>query len=245
MQERGKESLLTTEERLIKLPAVVAKDPYVDYENMWVRENYHGQEDYEVPSPPSPIPRGAGRILNIRVDLSYPQDVLEAEIKAALQRAMERRGDLRQRGVLPPRPQRLHVSKLDFYLQVFDRHEMGEPYRGIAHALNKPKSTIQYAHIEAKRLVGGPARRDARPRAMAQGFPKIHTFNPTRHLKKCLTCREAETFDQYCAQTKDYATYYLWSKPEPYYGPVVGREIEQPEVPDTFDDSDNPNDSSD
>lgn len=136
-----------------------------------------------------------GRVIHLEVDLDYPQDVIEAEIHLALQAAKEHRRNLEEQGRMNKRPERLRLDKVDFYLQVFDRAEGGEPYRTIAVELNKPKSTIQSAHVAAIRLVGS-GRGLNKPKE--KGPAAREPFNFERHIAECATCKAAEGPAEYC-----------------------------------------------
>jgi len=187
------------DDQFIILPAVVAKDPFVEY-----------VEAHSDPANNSPVPEHIprrGKDLNVRIDLSYPQDLLEALVKDELKKAKESRNRLQAEGSLPnSEPERLHVGKVPFYLKVFDRHSGGEPYRTIAADLRSRKSSIQYAHFVAMRLIGGPP--SARRQTVSQGGLAVR--EPDRwirqHLQECQVCRAVNRWDEHCDGFKSFVT---------------------------------------
>lgn len=186
-------------DRFIILPAVVAKEPIDEY---W--EAHDPEDDSSVP----PDIPGPGKILNIRVDLNYPQDVLEGLIRGELRIAKARREQLQNIGALPLEPDRLHVEKVDFYLQVYDKAEAGEPYRLIARTLRRPKSSVQYAHVVAKLLIGGPPSVRSRPRTHIEGQARSSPDPATytrQHDRQCEICQAAEHYQDRCAGYRSWA----------------------------------------
>jgi hypothetical protein len=186
--------------RFIVLPAVVAKDPFEEY--------VEAHSDPENNSPvPEHIPR-RGKVLNVRIDLSYPQDLLEALVKDELKKAKENRNRLQREGLLQTAsdPERLHVEKIPFYMEVFDRHSAGEPYRTITTDLRSRKSTVQYAHVVAMRLIGGspPPQRQTDFRAAADVRNPDGWIRP--HLQQCQVCTAANHWNDHCDGFKSFVT---------------------------------------
>lgn len=188
------------DKRFIILPAVVAHDPFDEY----LEQHCDPEDNLPVPDH---IPR-RGRILNIRVDLSYPLDVLEKLILEELKVAAQRREQLHAQGVLPRDLERLHTNKIEFYLKVYDWAKAGLPYREIAQKLGSRKSTVQYAHVVAMRLIGGTKEmhKGPNPKAKQKVAPRDYT---EKHFKECATCREAEHFKDRCAGFRSWAEDHL------------------------------------
>lgn len=112
--------------------AVTAEDPYIAGE--W----YEYEDEYGDLPPDAPIP---GASLVIRVNLSYPQDVLESLIRKELRRALASRKRILDRSSHKKR--RLRTSKIEFELDVFDRCEAGQSFEQIAKDLNVKSKTIK------------------------------------------------------------------------------------------------------
>jgi len=196
MREYG--PTLSPGEDQIKLPAVVARDPYDVYFNNYVEAHYEGQEHFEVPPPPSHIPR-PGSTLDIRVDLSYPQDVLEAEIKRELCKAIRTRRNYEKRGLLPSRPQRVHLEKIGFYLKVYDQAAAGQTFRKIAKGLKKRVSTVKSAYLVACRSIFVGSQKPPKRHLPAKAPGVLHD------CEKCPVCRCAERPEDLCPVAKAYA----------------------------------------
>jgi len=123
-----KESIKTTPQGhnpLMWRPVVVATDPYDEYVR-WSLPEWDGEGTFVVPgNVPSP-----STVLDIRVDLTQdlPQNEIEGLIKIELQKAIKRRQKLQQKRGQAAKKKRRRLDQVDFYLDVFDRHEGGEPY---------------------------------------------------------------------------------------------------------------------
>lgn len=191
-------------------PAVIAEDPRDKYVEEYL-DRHAGDPALDDPSfklkIPSRIPQ-RGTVLNLGLDLSYPQDVLEGLVKEELRKALKERQRLVAKGQLPAPPKRQRLDKVDFYLEVYDRAAGGEPYRKIATALRSSRSTVQSAHVRAMRLIGAPhtKRRPARHSPTVTWKKSDPDSYITTHLRKCQICRVAEQFDQRCDGFKSWVT---------------------------------------
>jgi hypothetical protein len=185
----------------IMLPPIQANEPYERY----VTDDADDEQEVEVPAH---IPK-PGSVLDIRVDLSYPVDMLEAIIKEKLRSAKRRRSELQARGELPldREPSRIHVRKLSFYLQVFDRHSAGEPFRMIARALKQRKSTVQYAYVTAIRFIGEVpvSRCGNRPDDNAASIRNPDAWI-RHHVMTCRECKSADSWGQFCEGYRSFVT---------------------------------------
>ncbi len=180
--------------------------------NMW-RDGLALDNSEPVRPPPWVKP---GTTVVMKIDLGYPQDVLEEFIRTFLGRAIRERNASIRKGNLPGFRQRRRHDKANFYLDVFDRHEARDPYSLIARTLKKRKSTIQYAYMSARLNIGGrdvtraSRLRDGKGETYASPMDR---FDLKKHLAECSLCKVAESWHQQCQLCKDYGTYSDTTRP--------------------------------
>jgi hypothetical protein len=163
-------------------PAVIAKDPF-------------DETPYHVSKPDA--------FLDIRVDLSYPRDILEKIIADHLKTAQARRAR--------PEIERIHMQNLSSWLQVYDQANAGKTYSEIAQSLNRSKSSIQHDDMMARRLIGDTRER----RRVGMSAPVDRDAYVKGHLKGCDICRGAERFADYCDGFKSWTTDHMIPAPYP------------------------------
>jgi hypothetical protein len=166
------------------LPAVVAKDLFDD--------------EYNAECIPKP-----GMFLHIRVDLSYPRDIIEKIIADHLKTAQARRAR--------PEIERIHMQNLSSWLQVYDSANAGKSYSEIAESLQRSKSSIQHDDMMARRLIGDTRER----RRVGMSAPLDRDAYVKGHLKGCDICRGAERFADYCDGFKSWTTDHMVPAPYP------------------------------
>ena len=206
------------QDHFIFRPPVVASCPYETYAVDLVEENLDElvKEGSFKPNVPDYIP-GPGKVLDLRVDLSYPQDVLEARIKVELSKAMKNRRNYQRKSLFPPAPQRRRLDKVNFYLRVFDLAEKGETFGKIAKALNRRVSTVKSVFLAVRRNIfgfrpvfqtttssGAIASPENGSAPSKQELP-LADFDPAKHISQCSVCKKAQTFKGMCIRTRMYA----------------------------------------
>lgn len=167
-------------------PAVLARDP--------------GQDFYDDTGEPHPT-LGPAEVLNFRVDLKYPVDVLvallEGEIKKVLKRHHRVVETVRQRKGLPPLKKKRHRwDKTSFYIKVFDQASEGKTFREIARSLKQPASTVKSAFLIIRRSIFELAPIAKEKTESSQLIPSkkdvvLTNFDPDKHYIMCQTCRNA------------------------------------------------------
>ncbi|MEK6641008.1 MAG: hypothetical protein AABZ17_10110 [Nitrospirota bacterium] len=180
-------------------PAVLARDP--------------GQDYYDVIGEPHPT-LGPAEVLDVRVDLEYPIDVLvalvEGEIKKVLKRHHKVKENFRQQKGLPPlKKKRNRLDKSSFYIKVFDQVSEGKTFEGIARALKQPLSTVKSAFLIIRRSIYEPVPFSKEKTEGDQLIPSkkdvvLTNFDPEKHSATCHTCMDATTFDEMCTKAKVY-----------------------------------------
>lgn len=164
--------------------AVFAEDPYI------TKEWYEYEAEYGGLPPEAPF---QGTWLDIRVNLSYPKDVLESLISKELGKALA--GRKRKQKQLLGKNSRLRTSTVAFELKVFDRCEAGQTFEDIAKELNvKTKSlkgrlsTVRSAYLAACRKIQAET-----------GQPIQTAPSDSKHFyDTCPICSIASKTDQFC-----------------------------------------------
>jgi len=154
--------------------------------------------------------RGAGRepqyreTLELKVDLSYPQDVLEEIIKKEVRNAKAERlmfeSNLQER---------VHLDKTEFQLKVFDLAFDNRTFKEIAASLHRSVSTVKSALLSVKRKITSIRPVGEAPPDSSQVIPtkkelSLSGFNPDEHCAQCPICKKASTEDYMCEQAKLY-----------------------------------------
>ena len=184
------------QDHFIFSPPVVASCPYETYAENLVEQNLdilENEGSFEV-NVPDYIP-GAGKVLDLRVDLSYPQDVLEAKIKVELSKAMKKRRKYQQKGLLPPTSQRQRLDKVDFQLAVFDLVEAGKRFDEVARLLDVRTRTLK-GRLQTVRSAYIAARRKVLGLVENQAGELDHVY------EECPVCSDARHPDHFCPRGK-------------------------------------------
>jgi len=182
-------------------PAVIASEPF----DKWEKEQVEGWDGTDqVIEVPDHIP-GPGTVLNIQVDLSYPQDVIEAEIEREVRQAKDSREKLQETGLLPPRPQRLRLDRIDIQLKVYDLAKAGKTFKEIHIETHRPVSTVKSDLLAASKKIASlviPAL--SPPRVSKESLPLVD-FDQDNHTSKCPQCSAAKRLEDMCGPAKCYA----------------------------------------
>jgi hypothetical protein len=181
-------------------PAVIGTEPFDQWSEEQT-EQWDGTE--QVVEVPSDIP-WPGTVLNIRVDLSYPQDVIEAEINRQVRKAKDRRQELEDQGLLPGRPERLRLDKINFQLKVYDLAKAGKTFREIHDETNRPVSSVKSALLAVSSKIASlviPA--ILPPRVSKESLPLLG-FDSNAHISHCPQCRSANMLEEMCDLAKRY-----------------------------------------
>ena len=186
------------DDRYLWKPAVSAWDPHKKFCDDYVDLYYDGDESFEIPVPENIPPRGT--VLKLVVDLSYPQDILEALIKKELETAMQRRQREIDKGSLTIGQKRNHPNKVDKQLEVYDLVKSGKDFKETAIALGLrgktvkgPVNTVRSAFFVIRRKILG-VNNDKSPIA----------FEPEAHCLDCKVCQIATTPERLCEEAKRY-----------------------------------------
>lgn len=183
---------------IFRLP-VETWDPDEVQEGMWIEANLEEfEEKGTLPRPPSLKP--TGRFLMIRVNLSYPQDVLEEVIKLELNKAKRKRLTQRRKESNGSGKSRHRLDKSTLQLQIFDHITEGEKFTDIASKLKKPVSTVKSLYLAVSRKIFNPSV----PKLGHKDVPLVD-FDPETHVQKCSTCQSARSFEKMCKLAQTYA----------------------------------------
>jgi hypothetical protein len=157
-------------------------------------------------------------VLELKVDLSYPMDIIEEAVKAEVRRAHKERTELdATRGV--GQLKRIRWDKNDFQLKVYDLTKEDKTFSEIAGKLRKPVSTVKSALLVVQRKINSvrPIGEQLPPQT-ENGLPSkydlpIAGFDPEDHVSRCQICSKAKTPENYCPQAQaymnqDYASQY-------------------------------------
>jgi hypothetical protein len=149
-------------------------------------------------------------ILEMKIDLSYPMDILEEAIRAEVRKAKIERARLQAAsGVLA---KRTRLDKTDFQLKVYDLAKEAKTFTEIRDIIRKPLSTIKSAFLVAKLNINNvkpieeelPPSTDETKLPTKKGLP-IVGFDPEEHSLRCSVCRQANDYDKMCGQAKAFA----------------------------------------
>lgn len=184
-------------------PAVVAEDPAEKYFQS-TGGDLHSTLD-------------RGEVLDLRIDLSYPIDVLVVLIESEIKRVISGKKNLREaihrkNGHPPPKSSRQRMDKIGFYLRVYDQTETGKSFSEVARTLKRPLSTVKSAFLRISKEILGLRPMDKDSGEGGRKDPPITRkktilarFEPESHLMECTTCKEAKTFEDMCAKAQHYA----------------------------------------
>lgn len=182
-------------------PAVLARDPAQDY--------------YDATGEPHPT-MGPAEVLDVRLDLKYPTDVLvalvEGEIKRVLNRYSRVVQNIRQRKGLPTLKKKRHrLDKSAFYIKVYDLASEGATFVQIAKRLGEPLSTVKSAFLRIRRSIfelSSQTESDTHSSSapLTKKTVVLAGFDPEVHTVTCSTCKAATTFDEMCNKAKSYTS---------------------------------------
>ena len=182
-------------------PAVTASEPFDE----WAEEQVAGWDGTDgVVEVPDRIPR-PGTVLNIQADLSYPQDVIEAEIKKAVRKAKDRRRALERQGLLPSRPKRLRLGASKFQLKVYDLAKAGKTFQAIHVATNRPVPTCKSAFLAASKKIAALVIPALAPPPVSKNSLPLIDFDHKKHVSQCSQCRSANRIEDMCEVVNRYA----------------------------------------
>lgn len=153
---------------------------------------------------PLPVQAGNSRSnwLRLKVNLSYPRDILIERIEQELSKVMRKRHKARRRW-----------DKFDYYFRVYDSAMAGETFTAIARALNKRVSTVKSAFLAIGKTIyycdsTGLRRIHAN---RDRGLPKKKTLvlmyvDAATHISHCELCKKAQTVDEMCKVSQIFIT---------------------------------------
>jgi hypothetical protein len=134
-------------------------------------------------------------VIDLRIDLSQPQDVIEELVKDAVRCAKEKRN--RSLG----KKTRKRPDKVQLYLTVYDLVSKGHRFSAVARDLRKSKSTIQSIWATVSRHIQGD---DISHKEVSMQAIEASTFDMEQHLKECKICQVADTADAMCSLLRAY-----------------------------------------
>ncbi len=191
-------------------PAVIAEDPA----QVFIDRYWDGDDPRKLP------PRlCVGKLLHLRVDMSYPVDVLcaliEVELRRVYKQNRERENRVRGRQVLPAKPpRRRRLDKLGLQLKVYDLAEQGKTFAETSREVKKPVPTVKSCFLSASRKVHslsfpdevGPTvvatTSSETPTVPSKKELPLTNFDPAVHIPNCPTCSAAERVEGLCAQAR-------------------------------------------
>ena len=168
--------------------AVESWDPYDD--GRW--NEYEAEYGYLPPEAPI-----QGTLLEIRADLSFPQDILEALIREELKKAKKRRRRLRAKDGTPLPKRRQRLSSTDFQLRVYDLYQEGKDFEQIAQELEKRTLTVKGRRNSVRSAYVAAVRNIREVGHNCSEVPPI-----SHDCDKCSICRQAKTVDDFCRTGK-------------------------------------------
>jgi hypothetical protein len=155
------------------------------------------EEKGSLSRPPSLKP--PGRVLMMRVDLNYPQDVLEEVIKLELKKAKRQWVTQKNRQSKGSGTPRQRLDKAIQQLKIFDYVTEGLTFPDIARRVKTPVSTVKSLFHAASRNINNTPLSKPRPKNLP-----LRDFDPATHCQKCPTCLSATTVEALCMLARTY-----------------------------------------
>jgi hypothetical protein len=193
----GKEAVDLKNRFVFRLP-VESWDPDKVQEERWLEDNLEELEEKGKLCRPAFL-KPSGRTLMLRVDLNYPQDILEEVIKLELKKAKRTRSTQKEHELSDSGKSRNRLDKAKWQLRIFDLVAESQTFPEIARCMAKPVSTVKSLYLAASRKIFGSIASPRTKEVSQQGF------DYGTHCEKCPTCRSAITMEEMCKQAKKYA----------------------------------------
>jgi len=185
---------------LIFKPAVVAWDPDEVKFNNWVEANLDVGGGLNFPPGLK-----MGKTLMLKLELGYPQDVLEETVKLEIKKAMKKRHRLEAKGQFPMTPIRRRLDKVDYQLAVYDRANQGETFAKIHRSLKKPVSTVKSLLLAATQNIYGSLSGPSKKKLPPKKKLPLMDLDPDKHIATCPQCSKAKTVEEMCSKVQIFA----------------------------------------